>query len=140
MRFSTRVFIAYSISVVTAHGGANEAVVRMLEEIKSTENIPLFLEKVRNKEIRLMGFGHRIYRNYDPRAKLMRELCYRLRDTQDRQDPLFELALELERIAMKDEYFLSRKLYPNVDFYSGVVMRLVGQCQSYPYTAISILS
>lgn len=106
-----------------AHGGANEAVVRMLEEIKSTENIPLFLEKVRNKEIRLMGFGHRIYRNYDPRAKLMRELCYRLRDTQDRQDPLFELALELERIAMKDEYFLSRKLYPNVDFYSGVVMR-----------------
>lgn len=109
-----------------AHGGANEAVVRMLNDIGCVENIPEFVAKVKNKEVRLMGFGHRIYRNYDPRAKLMRDLCYELRNTPTdgkRLDGLFDLALELEKVALSDDYFTSRKLYPNVDFYSGVVMR-----------------
>lgn len=108
-----------------AHGGANEAVIKMLNEIGTPDNIPSFIEKVKNKELRLMGFGHRIYRNYDPRAKLMQELCYKLRDVADdsRSNTFFDLALSLERAALADTYFTSRKLYPNVDFYSGVVMR-----------------
>lgn len=106
-----------------AHGGANEAVVKMLQEIGSADKIPEFLQKVKNKELRLMGFGHRIYRNYDPRANLMRELSHRLRDTHGERDEIFELALQLEQAALQDDYFVSRKLYPNVDFYSGVVMR-----------------
>lgn len=103
-----------------AHGGANEAVINMLTEIGTADKIPEFIEKAKKKEVRLMGFGHRIYRNYDPRAKLMRELCYRLTET---NDDLLELALQLEQVALKDEYFIKRKLYPNVDFYSGIVMR-----------------
>lgn len=105
-----------------AHGGANEAVIRMLQEIKTVDRIPEFVARVKAKKVRLMGFGHRIYRNYDPRAQLMRELCRELKKSGD-VDDLFELALELEETALKDEYFTSRRLYPNVDFYSGVVMR-----------------
>lgn len=108
-----------------AHGGANEAVIKMLDGIEKSEHIPEFLAKVKRKEVRLMGFGHRIYRNYDPRAKLMQDLCYKLRDVTSNETStnLFDLALSLEAAALQDEYFTSRKLYPNVDFYSGVVMR-----------------
>lgn len=109
-----------------AHGGANEAVLKMLEEIGNAKNIPHFLEKAKDKNdpFRLMGFGHRVYKNFDPRATLMREMCHKVLDQLGQQDdPLFELALELEAIALKDDYFVSRKLYPNVDFYSGIILR-----------------
>ncbi len=109
-----------------AHGGANEAVLKMLHEIGHAGNIPLYLEKAKDKNdpFRLMGFGHRVYKNFDPRATLMREMCHKVLDQLGQQDdPLFELALELEAIALKDEYFVSRKLYPNVDFYSGIILK-----------------
>ena len=112
-----------------AHGGANEACLRMLEEIGTVENVKPFMEKVKNKEagVRLMGFGHRVYKNYDPRAKLMRETCYEvLKELGLENDRLFALAMELETIALHDEYFIQRKLYPNVDFYSGIVQRALG--------------
>ena len=112
-----------------AHGGANEAALKMLEEIGHVDNVAGFIEKVKDKnsEVRLMGFGHRVYKNYDPRAKLMRETCYEvLSELGLQEDPLFKLAMELERIALSDEYFISRKLYPNVDFYSGIVQRALG--------------
>lgn len=115
-----------------AHGGANEAVIRMLHEIQGPENIPAYLEKVkdRNNSTRLMGFGHRVYKNYDPRAKLIREICHTLLeklDTKDhRNSTMFETAMELERIALEDEYFIQRKLYPNVDFYSGIILSALG--------------
>ena len=110
------------------HGGANEAVVRMLEDIGSIENVPAFIEEVKSgKGSRLMGFGHRVYKNYDPRAKLMQETCDEvLKELGLENDPLFKLAKELEKIALEDEYFVSRKLYPNVDFYSGIVQRAIG--------------
>ncbi len=107
-----------------AHGGANEAVLNMLEEIGKAENIPKYLALVKDKgsHSKLMGFGHRVYKNFDPRAKIIREACHRLLAKLGQQDdPLFELALRLEEIALKDEYFVSRKLYPNVDFYSGLI-------------------
>jgi citrate synthase len=107
-----------------AHGGANEAVLEMLEEIGSVDNIPKFLEKVKDKSsnVRLMGFGHRVYKNFDPRAKIIREMCHKVLAKMGRADnPLLELALRLEEIALHDEYFVSRKLYPNVDFYSGII-------------------
>ena len=112
-----------------AHGGANEACLTMLEEIGTVENVAPFMEKVKNKVagVRLMGFGHRVYKNYDPRAKLMRETCYEvLKELGLENDRLFALAMELEKIALNDEYFVSRKLYPNVDFYSGIVQRALG--------------
>jgi citrate synthase len=112
-----------------AHGGANEAALTMLEQIGSVDNIPEFIEQVKNKEsgVKLMGFGHRVYKNYDPRAKLMRETCYEvLGELGLENDPLFKLAMALEKIALEDEYFVSRKLYPNVDFYSGIVQRALG--------------
>ena len=112
-----------------AHGGANEACLTMLEEIGTVENVKPFMERVKNKEpgVRLMGFGHRVYKNYDPRAKLMRETCYEiLKELGLENDRLFALAMELEKIALNDEYFVSRKLYPNVDFYSGIVQRALG--------------
>jgi len=112
-----------------AHGGANEAALDMLESIGSVDNIPAFIEQVKDKNsgVKLMGFGHRVYKNYDPRAKLMRETCYEvLNELGLQDDPLFKLAMELERIALSDEYFVSRKLYPNVDFYSGIVQRALG--------------
>ena len=112
-----------------AHGGANEAALNMLEEIGSVDNISEFIKQVKDKNsgVRLMGFGHRVYKNYDPRAKLMRETCHEvLNELGLHNDPLFKLAMELEKIALEDEYFVSRKLYPNVDFYSGIVQRALG--------------
>lgn len=112
-----------------AHGGANEAALNMLKEIGSPDKIPEFVKQVKDKNsgVKLMGFGHRVYKNYDPRAKLMRETCYEvLNELGLENDPLFKLAMELERIALEDEYFVSRKLYPNVDFYSGIVQSALG--------------
>lgn len=112
-----------------AHGGANEAALTMLKEIGSVENIPAFIAQVKDKNsgVKLMGFGHRVYKNFDPRAKLMRETCYEVLEELGLQDdPLFKLAMELEKIALNDEYFVSRKLYPNVDFYSGIVQSALG--------------
>jgi citrate synthase len=107
-----------------AHGGANEAVLSMLEQIGSVENIPKYLAMAKDKSshFKLMGFGHRVYKNFDPRAKIIREMCHKVLAKLGRTDnPLFELSLRLEEIALQDEYFVSRKLYPNVDFYSGVI-------------------
>jgi citrate synthase len=112
-----------------AHGGANEAALDMLEKIGSVDHIPEFIKQVKDKNsgVKLMGFGHRVYKNYDPRAKLMRETCYEVLEELGLQDdPLFKLAMALEKIALEDEYFVSRKLYPNVDFYSGIVQRALG--------------
>ncbi len=112
-----------------AHGGANEAVLDMLLEIGDVSRIGQFLAKVKDKNsnVRLMGFGHRVYKNFDPRAKLMRETCHEvLGELGLENDKLFKLAMELERIALEDEYFVSRKLYPNVDFYSGIVQKAIG--------------
>ena len=112
-----------------AHGGANEAALNMLHEIGTVDRIPEFIARAKDKNdpFRLMGFGHRVYKNYDPRAKLMRETCYEvLNELGLHDDPLFKLAMELEKIALEDDYFVSRKLYPNVDFYSGIVQRALG--------------
>jgi citrate synthase len=112
-----------------AHGGANEAVLDMLDGIGSVANIEKFLARVKDKNdsVRLMGFGHRVYKNFDPRAKIIRGMCYRVLEKLGRTDnPLFELALKLEEIALKDDYFVSRKLYPNVDFYSGIIYSALG--------------
>lgn len=112
-----------------AHGGANEAVLNMLKQIGSKDKIPEYIAKAKDKDdpFRLMGFGHRIYKNYDPRAKVMQQTCYQVLDvTEHRSSPLLELAMELERIALQDEYFVERKLYPNVDFYSGIIFEAMG--------------
>jgi citrate synthase len=112
-----------------AHGGANEAVLEMLEDIGTVDNIQKFLARVKDKDdnTRLMGFGHRVYKNFDPRAKIIREMCHKVLSRLGQNDnPLFELALRLEEIALKDEYFIARKLYPNVDFYSGVIYSALG--------------
>ena len=107
------------------HGGANEAVLRMLEKIGNKSKIPQFIEDVKNKKELLFGFGHRVYKSYDPRAKIVKKLAYEVFDVVGRE-PIIELALELEQIALSDEYFISRKLYPNVDFYSGVIYKAMG--------------
>jgi citrate synthase len=112
-----------------AHGGANEACLKMLEEIGDVSNVPKYIARAKDKNdgFKLMGFGHRIYRNFDPRATLMRQTCHEvLNELGLQDDPLFKLALELERIALEDEYFVEKKLYPNVDFYSGIVQRALG--------------
>ncbi len=112
-----------------AHGGANEAVLRMLAQIGEVKNIPSYLAKAKDKNdgFRLMGFGHRVYKNYDPRAKIIREMCHQvLAKLGDANDPMFELALRLEEVALKDDYFVERKLYPNVDFYSGLIYKALG--------------
>jgi len=112
-----------------AHGGANEAVLNMLHEIGSVERIPEFIKRAKDKNdsFRLMGFGHRVYKNYDPRAKVMQRTCNEVLDELGvRDDPLLKLAMELERIALSDEYFIEKKLYPNVDFYSGIIFRAMG--------------
>jgi citrate synthase len=112
-----------------AHGGANEAVLKMLEEIGDVSKIGKFIERAkdRNDPFRLMGFGHRVYKNMDPRARMMRETCYEvLTELGLTDDPLLKIALELERIALEDEYFISKRLYPNVDFYSGIVLSAMG--------------
>jgi citrate synthase len=128
-----------------AHGGANEAALNMLEEIQNNggvEKIGEFIKQVKDKSssVKLMGFGHRVYKNYDPRAKLMRETCHEvLAATGLGDDPLFKLAIALEKIALEDDYFVSRKLYPNVDFYSGIVQRAIGIPVSL-FTAIFALA
>ena len=115
-----------------AHGGANEAALNMLEDIQKmggVERIGDFIRQVKDKNstVKLMGFGHRVYKNYDPRAKLMRETCHEVLTSLGlHDDPLFKLAMALEKIALEDDYFVSRKLYPNVDFYSGIVQRAIG--------------
>jgi len=110
------------------HGGANEAVLRMLNEIGSIDKVPEFIKRVKSGEghSRLMGFGHRVYKNYDPRATIIRETCHKVLARLGRNQPLFDLALRLEEIALKDSYFVEKKLYPNVDFYSGIIYRALG--------------
>ncbi len=121
-----------------AHGGANEAALKMLEEIGTVDKIPAFIAKVKDKSsnVKLMGFGHRVYKNYDPRAKIMQKTAYEVFDALGvEDDPLLEVAKELERIALSDEYFISRKLYPNVDFYSGIILRAMG----FPTSMFTVL-
>jgi citrate synthase len=111
-----------------AHGGANEAVLQMLEEIGRPENVGSAVAKAKDKEsgFRLMGFGHRVYKNFDPRAKIIREMCHQVLNELGVNDPLLEVAMKLEEAALKDEYFVQRKLYPNVDFYSGIIYKALG--------------
>ena len=112
-----------------AHGGANEAVLKMLAEIGHPENIPGFISEVKDKNshTKLMGFGHRVYKNFDPRAKIMKETCHEvLAELGIKNEPLLDMAMEMERIALSDDYFVSRKLYPNVDFYSGIILKAMG--------------
>jgi citrate synthase len=116
------------------HGGANEAVLRMLTEIGSVENIPGFIKRVKGGEGRLMGFGHRVYKSYDPRAKIIKRTADEVFEVTGR-NPLLDIALELERIALQDDYFISRKLYPNVDFYSGLIYQAMG----FPVTMFPVL-
>ena len=125
-----------------AHGGANEAVLNMLEEIGDVSRIGEYVAKAKDKNdpFRLMGFGHRVYKNYDPRAKLMRQTCHEVLDELNlNDDRLFKLAMELERIALEDPYFVEKKLYPNVDFYSGIVLRALG-IPTEMFTAIFALA
>jgi citrate synthase len=112
-----------------AHGGANEAVLNMLREIGNKDRIPEFIKRAKDKNdsFRLMGFGHRVYKHYDPRASVMRRTCYEVLDELGvKRDPLLELAMALEKLALEDEYFVERKLYPNVDFYSGIILKAIG--------------
>jgi citrate synthase len=121
-----------------AHGGANEAVLRMLQEIGHKDRIPEFIERAKDKDdpFRLMGFGHRVYKNYDPRAKVMQESCHEVLDELGkRNEPLLELAMELERIALEDDYFVEKKLFPNVDFYSGIILQAMG----FPTSMFTVL-
>ncbi|MBX3428998.1 MAG: citrate (Si)-synthase [Hyphomonadaceae bacterium] len=121
-----------------AHGGANEAALNMLEEIGTVDKIPDFIRRVKdpNDDIRLMGFGHRVYKNYDPRAKAMQKLCHAvLKETGGEDNPTLKVAMELEKIALNDEYFVSRKLYPNIDFYSGITLRAMG----FPTSMFTVL-
>ncbi len=120
--------IAAGISALwgPAHGGANEAVLRMLKNIGNTKNIPKFVKRAKDKDdpFRLMGFGHRVYKNFDPRATIIRDMCHKVLEKMGRTNsPLFELALDLEQVALNDEYFIEKNLYPNVDFYSGIIYR-----------------
>ena len=116
------------------HGGANEAVLRMLTEIGSVQNIPGFIKRVKAGEGRLMGFGHRVYKSYDPRAKIIKQTADEVFEVTGK-NPLLDIALELERIALQDEYFVTRKLYPNVDFYSGLIYQAMG----FPVTMFPVL-
>ena len=111
-----------------AHGGANEAVIKMLEEIGKPERVPEYIARAKNKEdsFRLMGFGHRVYKNYDPRAQIIKKMCDSVLSNLKISDPLLDLAMALEQAALKDDYFIEKKLYPNVDFYSGIIYRALG--------------
>jgi citrate synthase len=125
-----------------AHGGANEATLKMLEEMGDESRIGTFIKRAKDKDdsFRMMGFGHRIYRNKDPRAEIMRKTCYEVLDELGlKDDPIFKLAMKLEQIALEDEYFIEKKLYPNVDFYSGIVMRAMGIPNSM-FTAVFALA
>jgi len=121
-----------------AHGGANEAALNMLAEIGTVDRIPEYIEKAKDKNsgFRLMGFGHRVYKNYDPRAKVMQQTCHEVLDALGtRDEPLLDVAMELERIALQDEYFIEKKLYPNIDFYSGITLRAMG----FPVSMFTVL-
>jgi citrate synthase len=121
-----------------AHGGANEAALRMLAEIGTVDRIPEYIKRSKdpNDSFRLMGFGHRVYKNYDPRAKIMQKTCHEvLNELGHKDDPLLEVAIELERIALSDEYFITKKLYPNIDFYSGITLKAMG----FPTTMFTVL-
>jgi citrate synthase len=110
-----------------SHGGANEEALNMLKEIGTVDRIPEYVQGVKDKKYRLMGFGHRVYKNYDPRAKVMQQTAHEVLDELGKHDePLLKVAMELERIALSDEYFIERKLYPNVDFYSGITLSAMG--------------
>ncbi|MGM8871235.1 citrate synthase [Psychrobacter sp. 2Y5] len=109
-----------------SHGGANEAVLEMLDEIGSVENVPEFMEKVKSREVKLMGFGHRVYKNFDPRAQVLKKACDEVLEALGIDDPKLELAMELEKIALEDPFFIERNLYPNVDFYSGIILKAIG--------------
>lgn len=124
-----------------AHGGANEACIKMLQEIGTVDRIPEFIARAKDKNdpFRLMGFGHRVYKNYDPRAKVMRETCHEVLQELGVTTPLLEVAMELEKIALSDPYFVERKLYPNVDFYSGIILQAIGIPTSM-FTVIFALS
>ncbi len=120
-----------------AHGGANEAALKMLGEIGTVDRIPEFVKRAKDPKdtFRLMGFGHRVYKNYDPRAKIMQKTCHEVLHELGVNDPLFDVAMELERIALHDDYFIQKKLYPNVDFYSGITLRAMG----FPTTMFTVL-
>ena len=121
-----------------AHGGANEAVLDMLGEIGTKDNVPAFVKRAKDKDdpFRLMGFGHRVYKNYDPRAAVLRQSCHEvLEELGVHEEPLLDLAMELERIALEDDYFVKRKLFPNVDFYSGIILRAMG----FPNSMFTVL-
>ncbi|HEX3937659.1 MAG TPA: citrate synthase [Xanthobacteraceae bacterium] len=120
-----------------AHGGANEAALKMLGEIGTVDRIPEFIKRSKDPKdsFRLMGFGHRVYKNYDPRAKIMQKTCYEVLNELGIKDPLLDVAMELEKIALHDEYFIQKKLYPNVDFYSGITLRAMG----FPTTMFTVL-
>jgi citrate synthase len=124
-----------------SHGGANEAVLKMLDEIGDVSNLDAFIKRVKDKNdsTKLMGFGHRVYKNFDPRAKVMKQSCHEVLSTLGIHDPKLELAMKLEEIALSDEYFVSRKLYPNVDFYSGIILKAIGIPTSM-FTVIFALS
>jgi citrate synthase len=116
------------------HGGANEAVLRMLNEIGSKSKVPPYIKRVKDGEVRLMGFGHRVYKNYDPRARVIKQIAYEVFEVTG-TNPILDIALELERIALEDDYFVSRKLYPNVDFYSGIIY----QAMAFPVDMFPVL-
>jgi citrate synthase len=121
-----------------AHGGANEAALNMLREIGTVDKIPKFIDRAKDKDdpFRLMGFGHRVYKNYDPRARVMQQTCHEVLDELGRDgDPLLEVAMELEKMALNDEYFIKKKLYPNVDFYSGITLKALG----FPTTMFTVI-
>ncbi|MEK9574580.1 MAG: citrate synthase, partial [Alphaproteobacteria bacterium] len=120
-----------------AHGGANEAVLNMLNEIGDKSNIKTFVDKAKDKDdpFRLFGFGHRVYKNYDPRAQVLRKSCHEVLNKLGVEDPLLELAMELEELALKDPYFIEKKLYPNVDFYSGIILKAM----NFPTSMFTVL-
>ena len=120
-----------------AHGGANEAALKMLGEIGAVDRIPEYIKRAKDPKdsFRLMGFGHRVYKHYDPRAKIMQKTCYEVLSELGIKDPLLDVAMELEKIALHDEYFIEKKLYPNVDFYSGITLRAMG----FPTTMFTVL-
>jgi len=119
-----------------AHGGANEEALMMLQEIGTVDRIPEYVQGVKDRKYRLMGFGHRVYKNYDPRATVMQKTCHEvLEAVGDPDDPLLKVAMELEKIALNDPYFVDRKLYPNIDFYSGITLKAMG----FPTTMFTVL-